>query len=124
MSKKILLIDDEKDFCFFTKNNLEATGQYVVTTCSDSSKAVDLIKGLQPDLILLDVLMPEIDGPGVAASLKEDEKTKNIPIVFLTAVITEKEARQSQNLIAGWPFIAKPVQIKELVEVINRHIRK
>jgi DNA-binding response OmpR family regulator len=122
MIKRILLIDDEKDFCSFTKNNLEATGNFVVTICFDSSDAVDLAKRLSPDLILLDVLMPGISGPDIAAALREDIATKNIPVVFLTAIITDRETKGG-NVISGWPFVPKPVKINELIAVINKHIK-
>jgi CheY-like chemotaxis protein len=122
MVKRILLIDDEKDFCFFTKSNLEATGNFIVIVCLDSSEAVDLAKRLKPDLILLDVLMPGITGPDIAARLKDDPETKNIPVVFLTAIITDRETKDG-NLISGWPFVAKPVKIEELISVINKNIK-
>ena len=122
MIKRILLIDDEKDFCFFTKSNLEATGNFTVTICFDSSEAVDLAKKLKPDLILLDVLMPGISGPDIAASLKDDPDTKNTPVVFLTAIITDKETKGG-NVISGWPFVAKPVKINELIEVIKKYTK-
>lgn len=122
MAKRILLIDDEKDFCFFTKSNLEATGNFTVTICFDSNEAVDLAKRLKPDLILLDVLMPGVSGPDIAALLKDDAETKNIPIIFLTAIITDKETEDG-NLISGWPFVSKPVKINELITVINKYIK-
>ena len=120
MTKKIILIDDEKDFCFFTKGNLEATGNFTVDVCFDSSEAIGLINKLSPDLILLDILMPGISGPDIARILKDDPKTKNIPIVFLTAIIRDKETNQD-NVISGWPFVAKPVKIDELIKVINKY---
>ena len=64
--------------------------------------------------------MPWISGPDIAAALQEDKTTADIPIVFLTAVITEKETKE-QNIIAGWPFIAKPVKIKDLIDTINMY---
>jgi len=116
------LIDDEKDFCFFTKSNLEATGNFVVTICFDSGEAVDLAKRLKPDLILLDVLMPGVSGPDIAAALREGPDTKNIPVVFLTAIITDRETKEG-NVISGWPFVAKPVKINELIAVINKYTK-
>ena len=122
MVKRILIIDDEKDFCFFTKSNLEATGNFTVTICFESSEAVELAKKLKPDLILLDVLMPGINGPEIAAQLKDDAETKNVPVIFLTAIITDKETEDG-NVISGWPFVAKPVKINELITVINKYVR-
>ncbi len=118
MTKRILVVDDEKDFCFFLKKNLEAAGSFDVTVCHDGSTALTLAESLKPDLILLDVLMPGMDGPEVARRLKENELTQRIPVVFLTAVVREEEAKDRES-IGGWRYIAKPVKIKELVELIN-----
>lgn len=116
--KRILVVDDEKDFCFFLKKNLEAAGSFDVTICHNGPTALSLAENIRPDLVLLDILMPGMDGPEVARQLKENPVTKGIPVVFLTAVVKEDEAK-SKDTIGGWRYIAKPVKIKELVEMIN-----
>lgn len=116
--KRILVVDDEKDFCFFLKKNLEAAGSFDVSVCNDGATALSLAENLRPDLILLDILMPGMDGPEVARQLKENPSTKAIPVVFLTAVVKEDEAKGRES-IGGWRYIAKPVKINELVNLIN-----
>ncbi len=116
--KKILIIDDEKDFCFFLKKNLESAGNFDVTTCYDGKSGLKMVQEMRPDLILLDILMPEMDGTEVARILKEDPLTAPIPVVFLTAVIKEDEVGRKE-FIGGWRYVAKPVKIKELVALIN-----
>ncbi len=118
--KRIIIVDDEEDFCFFMKKNLEATKNFEVHICTDSNQAVNHIKEIRPNLILLDILMPGISGPDIAQELKEDESTQDIPVVFLTAVITEAEARENKNVIGGHYFVSKPVKVKELIEIINK----
>lgn len=117
--KRILIVDDEIGFCFSVKKNLEAAGDFEVEVCPDSKVAVKKAKDLRPDLILLDILMPGLSGSEVAARLKNDEDTKAIPVVFLTALITEEEAEEKQDAVGGQHFIAKPVETKELLRVIN-----
>lgn len=118
MMKKILVVDDEEDFCFFLKKNLEASGNFDVRTCHKGTTALALAETLRPDLILLDILMPGMDGPEVARQLKDNPLTQRIPVVFLTAVVKEEEAK-NKDYIGGWRYIAKPVKINELVDLIN-----
>ena len=66
--------------------------------------------------------MPGMDGSDVAAALKEDHKTENIPVIFLTAIVKEMELKSSQGFIAGWHYIAKPVEIAKLLALINKLI--
>ncbi|MFA5314948.1 MAG: response regulator, partial [Candidatus Omnitrophota bacterium] len=80
-------------------------------------------KAFQPDLVLLDILMPDLMGSEVAAQMKEDDDTKDIPVVFLTAVVGKEEVVQRGGVIGGHLFVAKPVDIKQLIEVIDENIR-
>ncbi len=120
--KKILVVDDEPDFCYFLKKNLETIGEFEVDTCCDSSDAVVRIKKFKPDIVLLDILMPKVSGSQIAETLKNDKETCGIPIIFITAVTTPKEVSESGNVIAGRYFIAKPIEIEELVESINKFV--
>jgi len=118
--KKILLIDDEKDFCFFVKQNLEATGEFAVITANRGEEGIDLAREKKPDLILLDILMPNLSGPDAAEILKNDPQTKEIPLIFLTAVVTKDEMGvESIREIGGQNFIAKPVDTESLVSSIR-----
>ncbi|MDD5165763.1 MAG: response regulator [Candidatus Omnitrophica bacterium] len=120
--KKILIVDDEVDFTKVVKLNLEGTGRYEVRAENKGSLGLAVAKEFKPDLVLLDILMLDMEGSEVAYQLRSDEETKNIPIVFLTAVIRKKEAEENKGVIGGYPFIAKPVGIDELIEVIEKNI--
>ena len=120
--KKILIIDDEIDFTRIAKLNLEETGRYEVRTENRGSRGVTAAKEFKPGLILLDIMMPVVDGGEVCFLLNSDEETKNIPVVFLTALINKKEARKKDNIIKGHPFIAKPVSVDELIDVIQKYL--
>lgn len=126
---KLLVIDDEEDTCIFAKSILEKTGRYEVIFSTKAKEGIDLAKSHRPDLILLDVRMPDMDGAEVAQHLGEDETTQAITIVFLTALaipmaflvsLLENETlKQETRHGEGYYFIQKPVTAKELVERLD-----
>ena len=85
--KKILIVDDKKDVLLMLGKRLMAEG-YSVLTADNGKDAITIAKSKSPDLIILDVLMPGMDGCEVAERLKDDFRTQNIPIIFLTALLT------------------------------------
>jgi len=76
----------------------------------------------QPDLILLDVMMPGIDGGELASRFQDNPKFKNVPIVFLTAAATKSEVYARGGNVGGLPFLAKPVEISEVVACLKKHL--
>ncbi len=118
--KKILLVDDEEDFCFFVKLNLERTGKYQVFTATNGMEGIRLAKQLKPDLIFLDIVMPKMGGQRVAEILLNDESTKMIPVVFVSAVVKKEELAGHGGEIGGRDFIAKPVISENLIEKIEQ----
>lgn len=113
----ILVIDDEKDFVHFVLMNLERSGKYRAIGTSDPHEGLQLAS-LQPvSLILLDVMMPEMDGAELAAILKERERTRNIPIIFVTAILNTREEQENMN--TQHEFLAKPVSSQELIRRID-----
>ncbi len=121
--KKIVIVDDETDFCSSMKESLELTGDFEVETCSDGQAAVPLIQRFQPNLILLDIRMPGLTGDEIAEQLKKQEATRNIPVVFLTALVTDEEMEERGNVIGGHYFVAKPVRSEELLRLIQSIVR-
>ena len=121
--KKVLIVDDEVSFIDIVKINLERTGHYIVRAESDGTKGVAAAKEFQPDIILLDIVMPDISGDEIATQLQNDEETKNIPVVFLTAVVKKEEEVSHGGIIGGKTFIAKPTTVEELVRVIEKQIK-
>ena len=120
--KRILIIDDEEGFTKLIKLNLELTGKFEVRVENKGGKGLEAAKEYKPHLILLDVIMPDLEGSEVAAQLMEEPTTKDIPVVFLTAIITKKEKKGECGLIGGHSFLAKPVSLKELVNCIEKNI--
>ena len=121
---KILLIDDEEDICVYLKAVLERTKKFEVFTSTQPIEGVFLAKKVHPDLIVLDILMPGMDGTQVAQYLQEDITTKDIPVLFLTVLVRREEVRLSKGLIGGHPFIAKPVETEELIARIEVMLQK
>jgi two-component system sensor histidine kinase/response regulator len=118
---RILIIDNSRDFTHAAKAALEKTGRYVVEEENDASKAHQTAQGLNPDLILLDIAMPETDGGEVAARIQSDPALHRIPIVFLTALVTTAEGRAGLR-IQGHPFLAKPISLPDLIKGIEENL--
>ena len=89
--RKILLVDDEEKFCAMLKVNLEKRGPYVVQIETKGTQALTAAKALRPNLILMDILMPDLGGCEAAFQIHSDPKLKNIPIVFLTALAKKND---------------------------------
>ena len=120
--KKILIVDDEKTLAETLKLLLEDTGKYEAMIETRGRNTLAKTLGYKPDLILLDIIMPDISGDRVADELKNNEVTSGIPIIFLTAVVTEEEMDRESNVLGGYPFVAKPVNILKLLELIEKYI--
>jgi CheY-like chemotaxis protein len=115
----VLIVDDEEEFCFLVKKNLESTGAYQVFSAHNGEDGIMLARLKHPDIILLDVMMPDMNGPDVSELLKKDERTRAIPIVFLTAIVKKEEigVTPMRSIGAHW-YIAKPVSTEELIQSI------
>lgn len=116
--KKILLIDDEKNFCFFTKRNLETTGEFVVICANDPLEGIRFAKRESPDLILLDICMPRMDGFEVLKAIKENSKTLSIPVVMLTAVEGDNAKIKCSGFYSE-DYIVKPISSEKLRDKID-----
>ncbi len=125
MSKaRILVVDDEPNFTRLLKRNLEETGVYEVGEENCSTQALVAAQAFQPDLIFLDVMMPHLDGGDVATQIRADAALKDIPIVFLTAIVLADEVKAHQGLIGGFPFIAKSASLEEMLACIAAYLRR
>ena len=120
VKKRVLLIDDEEDFCFFVQKNLERTGAFEVWTATDAEQGILLAQERLPDVILLDIVMPKLLGPRVAEVLSGEPRTRRIPLIFVTAMVTENEMGLGPTKeIGGHSFIAKPVKCASLIDAIH-----
>ncbi len=117
VKKKILLIDDEPDIVAMTVMRLEANG-FNVVTAEDGNTGYELAKTEKPDLIILDLMLPDMDGYQVCRLLKFDEQFKNIPIIMLTAR-SQKEDKEWGEKVGADLYMTKPYEAKELLEKIR-----
>ncbi|MFA6216370.1 MAG: response regulator [Candidatus Omnitrophota bacterium] len=121
---KVLIIDDEKDFAYFVKLNLESGGYYKVVLAHDGSAGLRLAKWTKPDIILLDIMMAGISGFEVLEKLKADKGTMSIPVLMLTARNDEDSKEKASGLYDD-DYIVKPVakdMLKLKIEkVLSRH---
>lgn len=117
--KRVLVIDDEASFTRMIKLNLEATDQYIVETVNDSLKAFEVAREFAPDIILLDVVMPGADGGDVAQNMRSRSVTKNVPIIFVSAMVSQQESKKGFYESGGEHFLAKPVDKSTLCGAIE-----
>jgi len=122
--KRILVIDDEPSITRLLKLNLEQTDHYEVREENDSTRALDTAREFKPDLVISDVMMPEVGGGEVAAQLREDPALRRVPVIFLTAAVRKEELGGPEAVIAGRLYIAKPLDVKSLLAAIERILGK
>ncbi len=119
---RILVVDDEIHIRTLLKITLEMTG-YEVDVAADGQEALERVEAQIPDLLLLDIKMPRLNGWQVCEKLKSDDKTKNIPIIMVTA-FGQKEARQRSMDLGANEFISKPFETPALLETIKILLEK
>ncbi len=116
MPKKILVVDDDQDIVFMLKSVLEKDG-FEVTTASDGNQALNLIKTLVPDLMIVDLTMPVMSGWRFTSKVRQNERYTKTPIIVLSGLIEhEKEPQQFETADA---YIPKPFDIFKLVEKVK-----
>jgi len=116
--KKILIVDDEPNILMtleytFKKNN------FLVFIARDGEEALELLKTEQPNIILLDIMMPKVDGFATLKVIKKDENLKNCKVIFLSAKNKESDIKKGLSLGAD-AFVTKPFSIKKLVEKVEK----
>src|SRR5689334_15267332 len=119
---KILVVDDEEHIVMILKDSLEFSG-FQVVTAFDGKEALEAIAREKPELIVLDIGMPKVDGWEVCRRVKADEATKHIPVIILTAYAQTSDQKKGAQLGAD-RFITKPCDLTYLVEEINALLAK
>ncbi|MDP8213274.1 MAG: response regulator [Candidatus Zapsychrus exili] len=122
-NKKILIVDDDDELLGLLEKKL-IQEEYDVVKITSGKDAIEKTKKYGPDIILMDIIMPDIDGAEVARQLQADSLTRNIPLIFLTGMITKDDkASTKSSLKVGdreYPAIGKPFTSQELLDTINR----
>lgn len=120
MSKDICIIDDNQEYLDITSQYIEHHG-YSVCAMEDPLNAIEHLNKVKPRLIILDIMMPGIDGFTLLKQIKEDPMLKNIPVIVISGKIFPPEKKQAINMGAV-AFFSKPTKGKDLVEEIKKHI--
>lgn len=120
-AKRILIVDDEEDVLKVLEKRLASAG-YTVLKARNGKEAISLAKREHPNLILMDINMPEMDGGEAGKILRDSPDTKNIPIMYLTCLVTKEEEEAGGLAIGHNFFIAKPYNSDELLHQIRERI--
>jgi CheY-like chemotaxis protein len=121
--KRILVVDDEVGVTTMTKLNLERTGRYEVQTENRSPYVLEAARRFNPDMILMDITMPELDGTEIASQLRADNTLRNIPVVFLTALVSRYDTGDKELRTGGQVFLSKPVSLSALLACVEQNCR-
>lgn len=115
---KVLVVDDEEEILYLTRVTLKKAGHEVITAAS-GEECLEVLKTEKPDLILMDIMMPGLDGFDTCKIIKEDKKNSSIPIAMLTVKSSDRDRLRSlEDCAADW-HISKPVDAEKLVELVN-----
>ena len=124
MKKRILVVDDEPEFTNLLKLSLESHGYYEVREENDAEAARAAARLFDPDLVILDIMMPQLEGSEVAAELKADPITRDVPVIFLTALVSREDAPMGTCSSGGHTFLPKDIRVDKLMACIEDKIGK
>ena len=118
---RVLIVDDNPRFSQSVRLILQQSGHYVVCEENDAESALGTARSFRPDLILLDLVMPQLDGAEVATQIESDWALHGVPIVFVTGLVTPAEAKNGQR-IDGHRVLSKPVSSSNLLRVVEESL--
>ncbi len=122
MPKKILVVDDCRTILFFVTSRLTDSG-YEVISASSAQEGLEKMRESKPDLVILDVVMPKMDGFELCRIIKSDPELKTIPVIFLTVATQKWDAAKAREVGADG-YITKPYQGAALVEEIEKFLKE
>ncbi|MCK4390450.1 MAG: response regulator [Desulfobacterales bacterium] len=117
--KKILVVDDEEELLTLLSDILKRANYEVIST-TRGKEAIELAINRRPDVVILDIGLPDMDGTEVAAVFGGNPSTADIPIIFLTGIITKQEEESVGRKTGKHYIIAKPVRVKVLLEMVSK----
>jgi len=117
--KKVLIVDDEEDMLKMLGKRLTVSG-YSVITATNGRDAIVLANSQHPDIIVLDVVMPGMDGGEVVAELKKRPSTRSIPVILLTAIFSKAEEEKYSSMVDGNITLAKPLDAEKLLDQMKK----
>jgi len=124
MKKRILVVDDEPEFTNMLRLTLESHGYFEVREENDADRARAAVREFDPDVVLLDIMMPGMEGSEVAAALKADPVTRDVPVIFLTALVSQADAPTGTCSSGGHTFLPKDIRVDKLIRCIEDKIHR
>jgi len=121
-TKRILVIDDEEPICRMIEKILVSAGGYVVRIETNGTKAISAATSFEPDLILLDIIMPGVEGPEISKLLLRDRRLKKVPVVFITGILTDDDVGKREGTMLNRPCIAKPITKVKLLDCVREQL--
>ncbi len=121
-TRRILVIDDDVQSTRMVKLSLERTGRYEVRELNDPVSSVDVARDFKPDLILLDVCMPGLEGVEVAFQIRANSELQQTPVVFISSLVSEWEAVGDGTSSGGFHFVAKPARLPRMITCIEKSL--
>lgn len=122
-ARKILLVDDENDFTELLAVNLQEAGHFQVAQVNDPRLALKTAREFKPDIFIIDLVMPKMDGGDVVNALKNDPEFKDTPVIMLTALVEEDaENPQQAQIRGGLPFVSKTSDLQVIINAINERV--
>jgi two-component system sensor histidine kinase/response regulator len=119
--KKILVVDDEKDLLLILEKGLSAEG-YSVITADNGHDGIASARTKHPDLMILDRVLGDIQGEEVATRLRKDPETRNIPVIFLSALLSAPNNVERFTILDNSDLLTKPYNFEDLIEVIEKYL--
>jgi CheY-like chemotaxis protein len=118
---RILIVDNNSQFARSARLVLDQSGKYVACSVVDPRRALETARSFKPNLVIVDLIMPQEDGIEVATQLEADWALHGVPIVFVTALITPEEARDSRR-INGHRIVARPTRGFDLIKIVEENL--
>ena len=118
-----MIVDDEPDILEGLSRILKRAGYDIIAT-SDGKEVLDLTIKNKPDLIILDIVLPNISGPQIATKISEFQQLKNIPIIFITGILSQEEEEKMDSVAGNRTVISKPCDPNTLLKIINYKIKE
>ena len=118
MNKKILIVDDEADLLALVSRGLQRAG-YAVTGASDGREALALAGKIMPDLVILDIYLPYVNGDEITRDLRKDEKLKHVPVLLISSVLEGLAELAAERGADG--YLHKPFELEELLAMVKKH---
>jgi DNA-binding response OmpR family regulator len=118
---RILIVDNNSQFARSARLVLDQSGKYVACSVVDPRRALETARSFKPDLVIVDLIMPQEDGIEVATQLEADWALHGVPIVFLTSLITAEEAKDGRR-VYGHRILPKPASTSELFELVEQNL--